>query len=584
MAAPHAALLDRHLDGEIRAMLEERLWRGGHAGLTVEELRDDETLATSPASHPALFSDHGIVHVWDVAAGIVDLAATTNGVLLPARAGDRQEFVVALGVLMAYIHDAGMQDSTPEGRRVHALYAADIPFSGAIDAPLDLLLQGDGPVVRRITGLHATAPFAVPPDVVVREVLSLAAAHSRKAVPSEILGDPGALRRLMQIIVLTDRARHRSSTALPTADDLLPDTLGPSSRWYSDARADAYAWLDSPEPAHRAFAEDAIDAARLVRAADALRQRGTTLRTTAGYEIFIDRDTGKAVFALRRTDGGRLVFLRVESPLSAGEANLRGAWVTRSGDLRVALHRGRFGSPSASAAACDATARVVADIADDVLGAFARRARGPDLPDPRQDGAAMRVELERPHDDPSFADKVAARLARLDPSIGPRTAVVDEPRGRTAEEPAVPERARFEIGVPVGGDDPEAISILSALGAAGLKVASIDPTRAFEGARRVHLDAGDVLVEAGSPSTFVYVPLGAGLVVEPLGGYGAAAVPAWVPIGVTGVVRGAERNSTVGAVEPVDLLAVPGDLFLAEWFFPYEVTELPDVFAKLGPG
>ena len=584
MSAPHSALLDRHLAGEIRSMLEERLWRGGHVGLTVEALRNDEALATSPASHPALFSDHGIVHVRDVASGIVDLAATTNGVLLPARADDRQEFVVALGVLMTYIHDAGMHDSTQEGRRIHALYAADIPFSGSIDAVLDLLLRGDGPITRRIAAVNGTAPFAVPPDVVVREILSLAAAHSRKAVPSAILGDPCALRTLMQIIVFTDLAQHRSSTALPTADDPLPETLGPSSRWYSAPRQHAFAWLESPDPAHRAFAEDTIDAARLVRAADALRQRGTTFRTTAGYEIFIDGNTGAAVFALRATDGDRLAFLRVESPLSAGEANLRGAWVTPSGDLRVAFHRGRFNSPAAGAAACAATARVVADVADDVLGAFALRAQESDLPDPRQDPAAMQVELERPRDDPSFADDVAARVARLDPSIGTRTTVIDEPRGRAPEEPVVRERARFAAGVPLGGGDSEAISILSALGAVGLKVGPIDPNRAFEGARRVRLHAGDVLVEAGSPPTFVYVPLGAGLVVEPLGGYGAAAVPAWVPIGVTGVVRGAERNSTVGAVEPVDLLAVPGELFLAEWFFPYEVTELPDVFAKLSPG
>ena len=564
-------------------MLEERLWRGGHPGLTVEALRNDETLATSPASHPALFSDHGIVHVWDVASGVVDLAAATNGVLLPARADDRQEFVVALGVLMTYVHDAGMRDSTKEGRRVHALHAADIPFSGAIDAALDLLVRGDGAVARRIAAVNGTAPFVVPPDVVVRELLSLAAAHSRKAVPSALLGDPGALRRLMQIIVLTDLARHRSSTALPTADDLLPETLGPSSRWYSDPREDAFAWLDSPDPAHRAFAEDAIDAARLVRAADALRQRGTTLRTTAGYEIFIDGDTGAAVFALRTTGGDLLLLLRVESPLSAGEANLREAWVVESGSLRIAFHRGTFNSPSAAAAACEATVRVVADVADDVLGAFAIRVQASDLPEPRQDPADMHVELERPRDDPSFADAVAAGLARLDPSIGARTTVVDEPGGRIPERSSATERARFEAGVPLGGGDSEATSILSALGAVGLKVESIDPDRAFAGARRVRLDAGDVLVKAGSAPAFIYVPLGAGLVVKPLGGYGEAAVPAWVPIGITGVVRGAERNSDVEAAAAVDLLALPGELFLAEWFHPYAITELPDMFAKIGP-
>lgn len=582
MQGASPALPDRHLAGEIRSMLEERLWRGAGAGLTVEALRSDDTLAISPGSHPALFSDHGIVHVWDVAAGVIELAATTNGVLLPLRPAERQEFVVGLGVLLAYVHDAGMHDSTPEGRRIHALYAAHVPFSGAIDDVLDRLVHGDGPAARRITAVNDIAPFAVPPDVVLRELISLAATHSRKAVPSTLLGDPGALRRLMQIIVLSDLEVHRSRTALPAAEGLLPEDLCARSRWYSDARREAFAWLDSPEPAHRAFAEDAIDAARLVRAADALRQRGTTLRTTAGYEIFIDGDTGTAVFALRTTDGDRLLFLRVESPISAGEANLRGAWVTESGSLRIALHRGRFNSPSAGAAACDATARVVADVADDVLGAFTMRVRASDLPEPRQGPAAMRVELERPRDDPSFADAVAVKLVRLDPSIGARMTVVDEPEGRLPERSSSTERARFEAGVPLGGGDSEATLILSALGARGLRVESIDPLRAFEGARLVRLDAGDVLVEAGSAPTFIYVALGAGLVVKPLGGYDEAAVPAWIPIGVTGVVRGAERNSTVVAAAPLDLLALRGELFLAEWFHPYEITELADMFAKTG--
>ena len=37
--------------------------------------------------HPALFADHGIVHVRDIAAGVVELAATVEGVLLPVRPG-----------------------------------------------------------------------------------------------------------------------------------------------------------------------------------------------------------------------------------------------------------------------------------------------------------------------------------------------------------------------------------------------------------------------------------------------------------------------------------------------------------------
>jgi hypothetical protein len=189
--------------------------------------------------------------------------------------------------------------------------------------------------------------------------------------------------------------------------------------------------------AHRAFVDDAIDAVRLVRAADALRQRGTTLRTSAGYEIFIDADSGSAVFALRTEANDRLFLLRAASPVNAGEANLRRAFVTPRGNLRVAFHRGRFSSPEAAAAACRATASAVADVGADVLGAFAFRRASPDLGAWRSHGSAMRVELERPADEPGFADEVAAALARRDPSLAARVAVVAD-----LEAAAPAERAR----------------------------------------------------------------------------------------------------------------------------------------------
>ena len=582
MLAPSISPLDRHLPVEIRSMLEERLCRPVGDGLTVEELLDDDLLVSSPEAHPALFSDHGIVHVRDVATGLVDLAATTDGVLLPLRPDERQDFVVGLGVLLTYIHDAGMHDSTPEGRRVHALHAAHVPFSGAIDDVLDLLMRDGGPVVRRIAAVNDTAPFAAPADVVLRELISLAVGHSKSAVPSALLGDRTALRRLMQIVVLSEPDLHRGGDVLPTANGQLPGELGANARWYSDARQEAFAWLDSSKPAHRAFAEDAIDATRLVRAADALRQRGTTLRTTAGYEIFIDGETGAAVFALRTKGADRLLLLRLDSPLSAGEANLKAAFVTPSGDLRIVFHRGRFSSPLAAAAASDATARVAADVAADVLGAFATRSPSSDLPEPNRDPRAMRVELERPRDGPSFAEEVAEALARRDPSLTQRVAVVAEPGQAIQEGLSSAERSRYEGGIAVRGDSAEVPSILRELGARGVKVEAIDSLRAFEGVRRVHLDPDDVLVEAGSPSPFIYVGLDAGLKAHSLGGYGAADIPAWLPIGITGVVRGAERNSTIVAVAPVDVLAIPGELFIREWFHPYESTEISEMLAKVG--
>jgi hypothetical protein len=576
VADPAPASIDRHLTPEVRSVLEERFWRPVEDGSRLEALGDADTFGSADA-HPALFADHGIVHVRDIAAGVVDLATTVEGVLLPRRPDDRRDFVVGLALMLTYVHDVGMHDATPTGRRIHALYAAHVPFSGAMDDVLDRLSDDGGPIVRRIAAVNAVAPFRVAPDLVLRELVSLAVAHSKSTVPAALLADCGGLRRLMHHAVLTDLDRHRGAGPMPTRDDTPAAELGANARWYADPVRDAHAWLDSPDAAHRALADDAIDAVRLVRAADALRQRGTTLRTAAGYEIFIDAESGAAVFALRTAGNDRLLLLRADSPLSAGEANLRSAVITPHGNLRIAFHRGHFRSGRAAAAACAATARVVADIGSDVLGAFAFRRPSSDLAAASRDASAIRVELERPADEPSFADAVAEALARRDSSLGVRVAVVADLEGA-----APAERARYLRGIAVPAGSDEATSILRALDARGMKVSSIDRRRAFEDVRHVHLDGGEVLVEAGTSPAFVYLATGPGLRAQPLGGYEHADVPAWLPIGITGVVRRAERNSTVVAVTPLEVVMIPGELFVREWFHPYEEHELADLLARIG--
>ena len=119
--------LDRYLPKDVRAVLEERFWRAVEEKSTLEAFSGDETIASAAEGHVALFSDHGVVHARDVAAGTIELADVLAGGLLPARPPDRREFVVALAVLIAYTHDVGMNDPTPEGRRVHPIYAAQIP-------------------------------------------------------------------------------------------------------------------------------------------------------------------------------------------------------------------------------------------------------------------------------------------------------------------------------------------------------------------------------------------------------------------------------------------------------------------------
>ena len=92
---------------------------------------------------------------------------------------------------------------------------------------------------------------------------------------------------------------------------------------------------------------------------------------------------------------------------------------------------------------------------------------------------------------------------------------------------------------------------------------------------------GEQQVAAGSPPAFVYISLDCPLRIEPLGGYRMVDVPPWIPIGVTGVVRRAERNSRVVAADRGEVLVIPGELYAREWFRPYGMAEIADVLADV---
>ena len=55
---------------------------------------------------------------------------------------------------------------------------------------------------------------------------------------------------------------------------------------YSDFERDAFLWLTSENTDLRELADDVIDTLRALRCADALRQRGTVLKTSGNYEVF----------------------------------------------------------------------------------------------------------------------------------------------------------------------------------------------------------------------------------------------------------------------------------------------------------
>ena len=565
--------LHDYLPNHVQTYLEERLWRPIEAQATLEVLRDDPAFLADPGRHPAIFADHGVVHVRDVAIGLMRLLDTINGVLLPHRPAKRQQFVQALGVGLAYLHDIGMVDMTRSGRRVHALFAAHAAFGPDV-TPLVEHLLATGPVGTRLVEIADRAPFATPLEIVLREMLSMSVAHSKSAVPASVLDDRVTFRRLLQRIVFTSLDDHRAAAQLPRATDTSPMPADANTDSYDDP-SQSFAWLTAESGPHAELADDVVDVLRALRAADVLRQRGTVLRTSGGFEVCMDAGTARAVCTLRPATGDAAYVIIYDDPRGAGEANISAAFVTPRGHLRVAFHRGGFGSEEAAQRAAASVADVIDDIQADVIPSFSGVSVAGGLTAQIRSIDDVQIQLERPDDRPGFADDVLALVAAQDPALARRLVTVADTEGA-----APAEQRRFFAAEPVDGAGPEADELLRLMAQHGVGTEGLDRAAAFAEACRATIQAGEVLVVPGSSPSFVYVPTGPGLVVRPAGGYAPSPLPPWVPVGTTGVIRRAERNSEIVAEREVDVIMIPGELYARAWLRPLRVDELA---ARLHP-
>jgi hypothetical protein len=331
---------------------------------------------------------------------------------------------------------------------------------------------------------------------------------------------------------------------------------------YRDLADEAFSWLVDARPAAREFVDDVIDAIRVLRAADALRQRGTTQRTSAGYEICVDRRSGRAVMALRSRDRRFGALVWVDKHHSIAEGNLRLVELTASGSLRVAFHRGDFSGDGSIDRVVMASVETIADVEADVLGSF--------QPVPNAPRSERFVEVAPPPDNPEFASLVTEVLEAHHPHLRGRTRLVDEPHPIPRQEVA----AWYERGVAVADDQHEIDHWFVQLARHGLNIDTIDRQAALRDVRRSRLHAGEQVLSPGTAASVVVIPLGPGARVEPIGGYRSEPLHPWLPIGVTGVVRGAERNATVVAETEVDVLAIPARRYLTDWFKPYTADQI----------
>lgn len=552
--------LDRWLSPPIREAIEQRYYAKVNRLARWEALRHDASFLEALREnkpHVGVFSDHGVVHVRDVAQRTLVVLERVHGLLIPPRSPERLESLHGLCVLLAYFHDVGMCDFSPVGRAMHPEFAARCLFETEQgNLVSSIWAENAGELAGRLAKLEAAGALNRPPQVVLREVLALSMAHSKSKVPIDMLNDRARLRRRLMTALSSDLASLYA--AQRGAAPLLADTLLCTD--------DAFDWLLSDHPAARALTDDIIDAVRVLRCADALRQRGTVLKTSGGYEIFVSRLTGKGVYAFMSPEG-QLYLLEDSDPMSAGEANIAASEIDTRGDMRVAFHRGSFDTHEGLSFAVNAAATVVGDMFEDILHSFDRPPG--EKPEGLKPVTSCNVLLEETDDFPEFATRVIERLETRYPALRGRAQLTSSLRDASDRE-----RALYLDATPVDWPVDERREWLNRLGRAGQLVAAIDPVRAFQGVRLASLRPGDDLIVAGEPAAFVYVPLEEGLVIHPLGGYAAFAARAWVPLGVTGVLRGAMRNATVTAEAPVGVVIIPKGIYLREWLRVYSPATL----------
>lgn len=572
--------LERYLSTSVREYIEQMYYARVNEQAKLENLIRDPLFMQNAAKHPAFFSDHGVVHVRDVAKQILRVLHTVNGVLIPHRTEQQMEsFLYGYGVALAYLHDIGMSDFSMFGRTMHPEFAAQSIFDGSLDQVVVTMWNDEsGNIAQRLKQLFKTGALQRDPQIVFRELLAMSIGHSKSKVPISVLDDPIALRKHMQSTI-SRNLRHlfsqqQASKGKSLPDDFAFDEESPVylSRFYSDFEREAFDWLTDDSAEAIQLVCDVTDTLRTLRCADAFRQRGTVEKTSGGYEIYACQKTGNCIVALRFS-GSKLFLMELQdNPDGAGESNIASSEFNAEGNLRISFHRGSFETQEAQNRSAYCTAYVIHDFLRDTIDSFWRAKPIPSIKSSKE----ILVLLESTDDDPRFAELVQEQIYQLHPQVLGQVQIVPSLRNVSDLE-----RNRYLEAKELDWNVEHRQSFLEKINKAGQKLSNLDPEEGFKHVRFVELQAGEKLIEAGAPSSFVYLPLGDGLKIIPLGGYQSFSVAAWMPLGTTGVIRGDIRNADITAETPISLLMIPKEVYLRYWYVPYSPVELMELMHLL---
>ena len=129
--------VEQFISAKIRDHIEEQYYAKVNQQARLEQLIGDPAFLEQPEDHVGIFSDHGVVHVRDVARQILDVLDKIHGVLIPRRSASQMALMQGYGVLVAYLHDIGMFDFSSFGRTMHPEFASHSVFRPDLDEIMD---------------------------------------------------------------------------------------------------------------------------------------------------------------------------------------------------------------------------------------------------------------------------------------------------------------------------------------------------------------------------------------------------------------------------------------------------------------
>ncbi|MEM8907190.1 MAG: hypothetical protein AAGD05_05025 [Bacteroidota bacterium] len=598
------ASVENYLPQAFRQFIEQNFYAKVGEQAQLKNLKKDPDFHKNPIKHIGLYTDRGVVHVRDVALQTLEVVEKVNGVLIPQRDAEELEFLKAYSLQLAYLHDIGMSDFSNFGRFMHPEFAAQFVFHPDFDALFEQLwLKNAGNIPWTLLHIFQGDCDQLEQKRIYRELLAFSVAHSKSKMPIEIVNDLDQLRaRMLQVLsqplnlLFFEQKIRRlqlkiSKSKIPAKIEVLqkkivalekqlahqrkktPPTNQAFTKHYDNYSKQAFQWVKAKNKKVKRLMLNIQDAIRCLRTADALRQRGTVLRTSAGYEIFIDRKTANAIYALRNEKNDALYLLEGKKTINAGEANLAASELDRNGNLRVSFHVGAFKKRSVLKKAVHNAAVIINDIQADTIQSFRRAPTNtkPIFPSEQTPFERIKILIESIDDNPDFSKLVCTALAQLNPAIADRIETAISLQGADLAEVQ-----RYLSGQMLDAAFKATFQnkIRRHLKAQGYHFSKEEALPGAADLRIIHLRNGDQLIRGGSVSGFVYFPLSAGLRVYPLGGYQSKPALAWLPIGNTGVIRGSVRNASVIAERAVRLLCIPKEIYLNDWYAPFSPRDL----------